>query len=127
MDVGHSGGNVPPELELLRAFADFHRPNLACPVVDVLEQMAMDGLQMNEVEFAGRNSFRDPLRCQHSFGLVQNDRIDDAKPISEDAGTGQKVWISGAAHLAASALIRSRMYARRRSCDQPSRSNISNI
>jgi hypothetical protein len=58
-------------LELLRAFADFDRPNLACPVVDVLEEMAMNGLQVSEIKFALRDTLPASLHSQPSFDFVQ--------------------------------------------------------
>jgi hypothetical protein len=43
--IGHAGLNVFPKLELLRALADFDRAKLAGPFIDILEQMAMNGLE----------------------------------------------------------------------------------
>lgn len=47
MDVGHAGLDVLAELELLVALADLDRAQLAGPVVDVLEQVAMDRAQVS--------------------------------------------------------------------------------
>ena len=50
MNVGHAGRNVLPELELIAAFEDFDRAQFARPIVDVLEQVAVDGTKMGQIE-----------------------------------------------------------------------------
>lgn len=65
VNIGHPGGDVLPKLELLGAFADFNRPNLACPVINVLEQVAVDGPQMSEIEFPG--GIPSAMRCDASI------------------------------------------------------------
>ena len=52
MNVGHTGLDVLPELELLATLADLDGAQFARPLVDVLEEMAMDGAQMGQVEGA---------------------------------------------------------------------------
>ena len=42
MDVRHAGLDELAELELLAAFADLDRAQLAGPVVDILKQVPMD-------------------------------------------------------------------------------------
>ena len=50
VDVRHSGRNVLAELELISALEDFDRAKLSSPVVDVLEQVAVDGAEVGQVE-----------------------------------------------------------------------------
>src|SRR6266568_4198385 len=57
VNIGHARVNVLTELKLLRAFADFDRSDFTSPVVDVLKQVAMKGLQMSEIEFAVGHAF----------------------------------------------------------------------
>lgn len=56
MDIGHAGLNVTAKLELTAALGDFDRSDLAGPVVDVLEQVTVDGFQVGEIELAARDS-----------------------------------------------------------------------
>ena len=62
MDVGHAGRDVAAELEPAAALGDFDGPDLPRPVVDVLEQVAMDGAKVVEVEVAFGNAFGDSIR-----------------------------------------------------------------
>lgn len=71
VNVLHAGLDEPAELELMPALGNLHRAKLARPVVNVLEQVTMDGTKMGEVEAAGRNAFRGPLRDQPSLGPVK--------------------------------------------------------
>ncbi len=50
VNVRHSGRNVLTELELISTFEDFDCTKLAGPVVNILEQVAMDGAQVGQVE-----------------------------------------------------------------------------
>ena len=50
VDIGHPGFDELAKLELLAALADLDRAQLAGPVVHVLEQVAMDGAKMGQVE-----------------------------------------------------------------------------
>src|SRR3954454_23510232 len=43
MHVVHSSLNVAPELKLMAPFADLDSAQLACPIVQVLKQVAMNG------------------------------------------------------------------------------------
>src|SRR2546423_3270450 len=54
VNVRHAGFDVLPELELLVALADLDGAQLASPVVDVLEQMAVDRAQVGKVEGTAR-------------------------------------------------------------------------
>jgi hypothetical protein len=52
VDVGHSGADETPELELMAALGDFHRTEFACPDVEILEEVAVDGAEVGEIEMA---------------------------------------------------------------------------
>ncbi len=65
MDVGHAGFDKSTKLELRAAFADLNGTNLAGPVIDILEQVMMNGLQVVEVEGAGGDAFGYTL-CRHA-------------------------------------------------------------
>jgi len=54
MHVVHSTLNVAPELKLMTAFVDLDRARLPCPVVDILEKMAIDCAKMLQIEIACR-------------------------------------------------------------------------
>ena len=56
MNVSHARFNVADELKPRSALAHIDGANLPGPVIDVLEQMAVDGPQMCEVEFAFGNA-----------------------------------------------------------------------
>src|SRR5271157_5322553 len=43
VDVRHAGFDEPTKLELVPTLGYFHGPDLARPVIDVLEQMPVDG------------------------------------------------------------------------------------
>ena len=55
----------------LPSLADFNRPDFARPFVDILEQVAMDGLQMSEVKIARRHRLKKPLSDQQALGGLQ--------------------------------------------------------
>lgn len=53
-----------------------HGPETACPVVDVLKEVAMELLQMSEIVLAGKN-------CSGEFDVpdAHNPSLDFAKPV----------------------------------------------
>ena len=57
MHIGHASLDVLAKLELACALGDFQRADFSRPVVDVLEQAAVDGAQVLQVEIAGRYIF----------------------------------------------------------------------
>ena len=126
MHVGHTCLDEAAKLKLMTVLGDLHRAHLTRPVVDVLEQMAMDGLQVGEVKVSWRHTFGDALGHELAFDALQSGRVKNAKFISENGS----VWIEVrvlSAHSAASGVTAARIWASRRSCGQASRSNISNI
>jgi hypothetical protein len=50
VNIRHPGLNVLPELKLTSALRNFDGTKLSGPVVDILEQVSMDGAEIHEVE-----------------------------------------------------------------------------
>jgi hypothetical protein len=71
MNVGHAGFDVLPELELMAALGDFDGADFAGPVVDILEQMAVNGLQVAKIEPAGRDALCYALRCKSALHGIE--------------------------------------------------------
>ena len=88
MNVGHSSMDELSKLELLSALADFQGADFAGPVVNILEQMVMNGLQMREIEHPAWDSFLGALNDETALNAIERHWIDDAKPISEYAVPG---------------------------------------
>lgn len=82
VNVSHSGLDVLPELELLFALADLDGAQFAGPVIDVLEQMAMDRAQMGQIERSARYSPSAPQNDKGPLLLVKECRIGDPEQIS---------------------------------------------
>ncbi len=94
MHVGHSSVNKLPKLELLRALADLDSADFSGPIVNVLEQVAMDSLQMYEVESAVWNSFRDTLADEPTLCSIERSRIHNPKLVFEDLCPGMDVRVA---------------------------------
>ena len=75
MNVGHSGRDELAELKLLAALADLHRAQFAGPLVDVLEEMTMDGAQMGEVERAAWNRLEAAVGGVKTLDPIQINRV----------------------------------------------------
>jgi hypothetical protein len=82
VNIGHSGMDVLPKLELLAALADLDRAQFSGPVVDVLEEMAMDGAQVDQVERAARDAAATSQGHKASFLPVEKFLIGGTKPVS---------------------------------------------
>jgi|SRR5579862_5613591 len=126
VDVRHAGFNVSSELEPVSALCQLNGTKLARPLVHILKQMAVNGAKVGEVEAAPRNALPGPLHDEFAFRVVKLLRVSDAEFVSKNGRTGIEIRVF-VAHSAAAAWCLARMYAKHRSCDQPSRSNISNI
>ncbi len=109
MDIAHAGLNILPELELLGIFADLDRAQFAGPIVDILEQMAMNGLQMSKIEGAAWNAFSASLDNEASFVSIEDDWVSDPETIFEGPGTGIDVRIVALGHLSREAVARATM------------------
>ena len=113
--VVHSSLNVASELKLMAAFADLDRAQLACPIVDVLKQVAVNGAEMSKIERPDGYTFRNSISHQAALDSIKPSRIRNAKAITKDFGAGNEVWINVVVHLTAAARACARIYARRRS------------
>ena len=103
MNVGHSRLDVSPELKLIAALRYLDSADLACPLVDILKQMAVDGFQVVEIKVTVRNAFSGPLCHLPPLKSIECSSIFDITQISENVGAGIDVRIS---HSAASGAAR---------------------
>ncbi len=82
-------GNVSVMREQVAALADVDGPQLSGPFVLVAEQIAVNGLQMGEVEPALERILRKFVRtCRNEgrFGLFESGRVGDAETVFQDTG-----------------------------------------
>jgi len=93
VNIRHAGVDVLPELELLRALADLDCTDFARPVVDVLEQVTVDGLEVSKIKLSQRDTLRDALRDQRPLCLVDDSSVLDAETIFEGSCARVDVWI----------------------------------
>lgn len=56
MNVVHAGLDVASKLELVAALIDLDGAQLACPIIDVLEEVAMDCAKMVEIKQTVRHA-----------------------------------------------------------------------
>jgi len=82
VNIGHAGFNELAKLELATALGDLHRAQIARPVIDVLEQMTMDGAEVGEIEGAIGDSFGYSLGDKLTLNIVQPREVPDAESIS---------------------------------------------
>ena len=108
MDVGHTRLDKSAKLELMAVLGDLDGSHLASPVVDVLEQMMVDGSQVGQIEAAGWHAFDDALSHQLAFDEVEVAGIENAKFISENGSVWVEVRILSA-HSAASGVTAARI------------------
>ncbi len=103
MDIRHSGFDMPAKLELASPLGDLDRANFPGPIIDILEEMPVNGAKMGEVETADGNAFGRACDRQPTLNNVQLVGAGDAGPISENG----RPWIDirgVIAHSAASCL-----------------------
>jgi hypothetical protein len=67
-------------------FAEAHRPKLACPGIDILEQMMMDGSIMANTEATLRQWFVRTLGGTHGFKFGQGGRVANIRDVPENGG-----------------------------------------
>jgi hypothetical protein len=84
MDICHARLDVSPELELVAVFGDLYGPDLSRPVVDILEEVAMDRPQVEKVEAARWRAFPRPLRDEPSLQSIQFARVGNSEPVSKN-------------------------------------------
>jgi hypothetical protein len=116
MDVGHASRDVAPELKLVAALVDLDGAQIACPAVDVLEEVVVDGTEMSKIKCPDWWTFRDSVSHQAALDPIKPSRIQNAKAIAKDFGAGNEVRIDVVVHLGSvAARACARIYARRRS------------
>ena len=71
VDIRHPGLNETPWLESAAALGDLDGAEFARPIVDILEKVAVNRLEMGEVELACRHGFEKPLGDELPFRRVQ--------------------------------------------------------
>ncbi|MGB8843942.1 MAG: hypothetical protein WCC64_23070 [Aliidongia sp.] len=105
VDIGHARFDEAAELELIAAFGDFDGPKLAGPVIEILEEMAVNGVEMRQVEASVRNALGDAFDDKAPLSHLQPRSINDAELVSEDCGAGIEIRIA-ARHSAAKGFAR---------------------
>lgn len=112
MNIGHAVFNVSMELKLVAVFRDLDGTYLSGPLIDILEQMPVDGTKVRKVEIPVRNTFGYALDDELTLEKIKLVRVPDIQFILED-GEGRRVAVFRIAHSAAgiiaAAFARSRM------------------
>lgn len=108
MDVGHARHDKATKLELVTVLGDFDGSRFSRPVIDILKEMSVNGLQMSQVEMAHGRAFSAALNYLATFDDVQLVDVENAKFISEYGQRGVEIRISSA-HSAASGMAAARM------------------
>ena len=130
VDICHARPDKAFRLEPAAALGYLDRAKFARPLVDVLEQVAVNGAQMGKVEVAARNGFEKPLGDELPFRCLQRAGIPDVQLVAENCEC-RRIAVFGVAHSAATMRRRfsicCSMWARRSSGGHSSRSNISNM
>ncbi len=125
VDVSHASGNIGYWLEVVAALGDFDGAGLTRPLVGVLQQVPVDGAEMNEVELAARRPLLQPVGHKAALNLVQLVSIANIELVSKDGRAG--IDVGGATHPAARFRTLAMMSAALSSKFSPSRSNIANM
>jgi hypothetical protein len=117
VDVRHARLDVLAEHELVAALVQFDGSYLPGPLVHVLKQVAMNGLEMRKIRIARWNALSRSLSGHVALEGVQLRSILDAEPVTKNGRSGINVRI--AVHSAASGEAKgwnfAMMYAQRRS------------
>src|SRR5687768_18214923 len=93
VDVRHAGLDELAELALLTAFADLDRAELSGPVVDILEQVAVDRAQVLQIERPAWNVPAHPQGDERTFLFVEIVRIGRAQAVSQNRCAGIEVRV----------------------------------
>jgi hypothetical protein len=87
-------------LELTSALGDFDRAQFTGPIVDILEQMPMDGAEMGEIERSRWYALGDSIAHQATLSSIKLVRVGNAETIAKNVGAGIDVRIVVSAHFA---------------------------
>ncbi len=108
MHVGHSGFDISTKLELVPALGDLDGAKLARPVVDILEQMAVDGPKVLQVDVTIRNSFTRTLCDKLALDAVELIRFADSLLVPKNSGSRIDVGIGAHSSACKAAAFRTR-------------------
>ena len=81
--------------------------DIARPLVNILKQVPMDGLQVGEIKVASRRGFGEALRHKSPFDRIQFALVTDVVAVAKDLVVG-RIAVGGVAHSAAGTPTRSR-------------------
>lgn len=84
MNVPHAGDDEAAELELMSVLGDFHGTKLPGPIVNILEQVPMDGAKMRQAEPAGRDAFGGALGDKPPLHAVEFRCVGQAQLVPQD-------------------------------------------
>lgn len=82
VNIPHAGFDKAAELELMLALRNLHGAKLARPIVNILEQMPVDGAKVGEVEAPGWDALGGPLRDKAPLHAVKPGRVRKAQLVS---------------------------------------------
>jgi hypothetical protein len=71
-------------LKLMVSLGDLHSPNLARPVIQILEQMPVDDAQVGEVKVPMWDTLSRALADKSSLGSVEECRINDSELVAKN-------------------------------------------
>ena len=92
MDVSHAHLDELSELELASTFADFNGPQLACPFINILEQVVVNGLEMFEIEISCGRSLNPTLNDKQAFRSIQILSICNIEALHKHPGVWNQIW-----------------------------------
>ena len=91
--VTHARLDVLTELELVAVLGNLDGTKLSRPIVDILEEMPVYGLEMIEVEVPPRYAVLDALRDQTPLGPVQSRQVADLQLVTKDVCSRIEIWV----------------------------------
>jgi len=95
----HGGIDIFRIAEPVAALGDPYSPILSCPIIDILEQISMDGAIMGRVEGADRQRLRGPLGGDFRFEGVELSLRCQVEAVVKYRGAGIAVGSCSAAYI----------------------------
>jgi hypothetical protein len=84
VNIDHPGFDEAAKLELAAALGDFQSSNLACPIVNILEQVTMNRAKMGKVEIAGGNALTGALKDDFTLDIFKVCGVPNIEAVSEN-------------------------------------------
>ena len=81
MNVPHASDDEAAELELMAVLGDFHSTKLPGPIVNILEQVPMDGAKMGQAEPAGWDALGGALGDKPPLHAVELRRVGETQLV----------------------------------------------